>query len=158
MSVTLPIDKVKEVLNECVLWKTKTSPSKHQLQSIAGKLNHLLKSIKPARRFTNRLLSAVRASPQFGQHNFNKDILLDLAWFEKFALDYNGVQLLPPTPRQPWIIECDSKLSAAGAFSCSAYYAEKVPEEVLMSRLSIMHLEALNLVYAVSSLLPPAPH
>ena len=76
MSVTLPIDKVKEVRNKCVLWKTKTTASKHQLQSIAGKLNHLSKSIKPARHFTNSLLSAVRASPQFGQHNFNKDILV----------------------------------------------------------------------------------
>ena len=85
MSVTLRLAKVTEILEECALWKHKSTASKKQLQSIAGKLNHLSKSIKPARRFVNRLLSAVRTVPLLGQHKFNRDVLLDLAWFEKIC-------------------------------------------------------------------------
>ena len=75
----------------------------------------------------------------------------------KFALDYNGIQLLPPAPRKPWVIECDATLSAAGAFSKQRFYAEEFPPDVTSSNFNITHLEAFNLIHALTALLPPSP-
>ena len=77
MTVTLPADKFMEVLEECLEWKKKSSASRKQLQRLAGKLHHLSKCIKPAVRFTNRVLAAIRASPFKGQHKLDVDLLLD---------------------------------------------------------------------------------
>ena len=60
--------------------------------------------------------------------------------------------------RLTWIIECDSTLEAAGAFSPTSFYADKFPPSVVDSHLQIVHLEALNLVHAVVNLLRPKPH
>ena len=158
MTVTLPADKIAEVLLECSAWRKKSHASRKQLQSLAGKLHHLSKCIKPATRFTNRVLAAIRASPFSGQHAFSPELHLDLAWFEKFAASYNGIQLLPTITREPWYIECDSTLEGGGAFSPSSYYTVTYPESVLSCSFTIAQLEALNLVHAVTNLLPPLPH
>ena len=114
MTLTLPEKKMVEILLECAKWKSKSKTSRKQLQSLAGKLNHLAKCIKPAVRFSNRVLAAIRAAPPVGCHTFN---LLDLEWFQKFASTYNGVQLLPSAPRKDWTLECDSTLEVGGATS-----------------------------------------
>ena len=95
MTVTLLQEKVDEVLPECMIWKSRVKASRKQLQSLAGKLNRPAKCIRPANRFSNRILAAIRVSPPPGYHVFNKDLLLDLEWFHKFAIAFNSVQLLP---------------------------------------------------------------
>ena len=54
MTVSLLKEKVAEVVQECVVWKSRSKASRKQLQSLAGKLQHLSKCISPATRFTNR--------------------------------------------------------------------------------------------------------
>ena len=72
MSMSLPPEKVREVLDECCTWRTKTMASRKQI-------NHLSKCIKPATRFTNRLLAALHSTLFVGQHRFDRD-LNDLEW------------------------------------------------------------------------------
>ena len=60
MSVSIPNEKVSEVLYECARWKHKPTASRHQLQALAGKLQHLAKCIEPSARFTNRVLAALQ--------------------------------------------------------------------------------------------------
>ena len=136
MTVTLPQDKI-DVLLECNSWKNKTKTSRKQLQSLAGKQNHLAKCIRPAVRFSNRVLAANRASPPVGYHSFNKELLLDLEWFQKFTSSHNGIQLLPPAPRKEWLLECNSTLQAGGAYSPVAYYSVQYPQEILDNSMSI---------------------
>ena len=63
ISVTVPQDKLVEVVTECEAWKLKKTASRRQLQSIAGKLQHIAKCVKPARRLTNHILAAIRFAP-----------------------------------------------------------------------------------------------
>ena len=130
MVVNLPHDKVEEVLNECRVWKGKSSASRKQIQSLAGKLQHLAKCVKPATRFMNRVLCALRASPPTGQHPFSPSLLKDLDWFIQITADLNKVVLLPSAPPPNWVIECDSTLPGACAVSPSSYYAVSNPPEV----------------------------
>ena len=66
-------------------------------------------------------------------------------------LEFNGIQLLPSSPRNYWVIECDATPLAAGAYSQKAFYAESFSQDVKDRNLSIVHREALNLVHAVSA-------
>ena len=107
MVVNLPHDKVEEVLNECRAWKGTYSASKKQIQSLASKLQHLAKCVKPATCFMNRVLCTLRTSPPTGQHPFSSSLLNDLDWFIQFMTDFNKVVLLPSVPPHDWVIECD---------------------------------------------------
>ena len=119
MTSTLLQEKVVEVLSECAAWKSRAKASHRQLQSLAGKLNHLSKYIRP-----------------IGSHVFNSDLLLDLEWFPKFASTFNGIQLLPAAPRKMWVIECNSTLEGSGAFSEVAYYAINNKQPIGVVRLT----------------------
>ena len=96
----IPKDELDEIIKECTLWKQKEIAFRKQLQALAGKLQHLTKCIKPASRFTNRVLAVLRETPFKGLHKFNRDLLLDLDWFCTFAKLNNGLQLLPPPIRK----------------------------------------------------------
>ena len=71
MAVSLPVEKGK------CSWSPKFNASRRQLQSLAKKLQHLPKCIKPASRFTNRVLATLRATPIVGQHAFDPNVLKD---------------------------------------------------------------------------------
>ena len=158
MSITLPKDKLSEVIDDCKQWAGKKTASRKQIQSLTGTLQHITKCIKPAARFTNRVLAVLRATSYKGQHSFDKDLLLDLSWFEKFAHKYNGVQLLPSGSRKEWVLECDSTLQGRVAFSQTKFYGITYNQNILPKGLSIVHLEALNLALALKTLLLQNPH
>ena len=75
MSVTIPHEKLAEILEECKAWSSRKSATKKQLQIIAGKLQHIAKCVRPAKRFVNHVLAAVRASPPVGSHTFEVEVL-----------------------------------------------------------------------------------
>ena len=60
MIVTLLQEKLDEILEECSAWEGKASASRRQLQSLAEKLQHGDKCVKPAKHFMNRVLSALK--------------------------------------------------------------------------------------------------
>ena len=72
MSITLPKDKLNEVIDDCKQWAHKKTASRKQIQSLAGKLQHVTKCIKPAARFTNRILAVLRETPYKGQHSLRE--------------------------------------------------------------------------------------
>ena len=63
-TVSLPQEKVVEVLEDCKQWRTKTRASSKQIQSLAGKLQHLAKCMRPAARFLSRILAALWTTPR----------------------------------------------------------------------------------------------
>lgn len=157
MSVTIPTEKVDEVISICISWLDKTQATRSELKSLFGKLNHLASCILPASRFLARVLKALRDTPSEGTHALPTDLNKDLTWFIKCAKTLNGVQLLPPPQLQSWVIESDSSLTGGGAFSPSAYFAEEYGQEYLQSSTTIAHLEALNVIHALKYLLPTEP-
>ena len=81
MSITIPHEKLTEILEECKVWSSRTSAMKKQLQSIAGKLQHIAKCVRPGRSFVNRVLAAVRTSLSVGSQPFEVEVLQDLGLF-----------------------------------------------------------------------------
>ena len=115
-------------------------------QILAGKLNHVALCILPARRFMGRILTALRNSPQTGYTTVPRDVNLDIAWFSKYAEACNGRYLLRPITEK-FYIECDACLEGGGG--------RILLTRLLQHPLSPSRLEALNLLMAIKTLVPP---
>ena len=59
MSISIPSDKLKKVLEECNAWLTRPRASRKALQSLVGYLNHISSCITPGRKFISRILREV---------------------------------------------------------------------------------------------------
>ena len=152
MQITIPDDKMKEVSEELEKWGSATWATKTQLQSLAGKLNFIGNCVRPARRFINRILMALREANTTTRVLLSSDFMKDVAWFRLFAANFNRRLLIEP--KLPCIqFECDACLKGCGGFSDSLYYDIVFPDHYL-DQFHITQLEALNAVIAVKTLTP----
>ena len=55
MKVTIPLEKISELLLKCISWKKKCKASHKRRQTLLGKIKDLAKCIKPASGFSNSL-------------------------------------------------------------------------------------------------------
>ena len=84
------LDAIKLMVKE---WRHKSFCTKRQLQSLLGSLLYIHKCVKLARYFLNRMLATLRDVSNPARVVLNDDFQRDLAWFEKFLPQYNGVSM-----------------------------------------------------------------
>lgn len=150
--VTIPKKKLSEVLHEVTEWESKTSASRRELQSLAGKLAHISSCIRHARKFMSRLLAQLRSTPSNQRRKIGLELRKDLAWFKQCAAGLNTKQII----QLNWpvfAIECDACLTGGGGFSNTHCYATSFPRE-WQERYHISQLEAINALVAVKTLVP----
>ena len=157
MTVSIPSIKIEETLDLCRGWMEKKEASRKELRSLFGKLKHVSSCIPPAVRFLSRILDALRSTPFVGSHPLPEGIHKDISWFMESARALNGVFLIPPPELKHWKIECDSSLVGGGAWSATHYFTEVYEGSYVEQAEGILHLEALNVIQALSSLLPKNP-
>ena len=63
MTVTLPLDKLREIMDLVATWYNKPTANIHDLRSLLGKLLFVAQCCPPARLFTNRMLETLHACP-----------------------------------------------------------------------------------------------
>ena len=124
MRVEIPKEKMQQVLQQAEAWKDKTVTTRKELQQLIGKLQHISRCVIGGRRFTARILKALRSTPHVGKHKLTEDLTSDINWFQTYATTQNGIVLVPLKPRAPYIIECDSSKKGGGAYSPTHYYME----------------------------------
>lgn len=153
MTVTIPEEKLTEVLLECRTWLKTRSALKKRVQSLAGKLIHLAKCIQPARKFMSRILASLRQAPETGFTPITAHFKQDVRWFLTYARQTNGVHLIDPQ-LVPFTLECDSSLEAGGGNSQTSYYQLKYNSAHKAKYTNITLLEATNIVTAYRTLVP----
>ena len=152
MSISIPQEKLSELLTETQTWLTHTHATKQQIQSLAGKLNHISLCVRPARRFMSRILEALRDIGEEARIELSSDFKLDVKWFREYAQLSNHRLLIEP--RLPFLnLECDACPIGGGGFSDTAYYHIEFPKEY-KETLNISQIEAINLVIALKTLIP----
>ena len=156
MQITIPQDKLREVLALMDTWTTRSHATRRDLQVLAGTLNHIALCILPARRFMARILTNLRSAPQTGWVRIDEEARRDIAWFVKYAEASNGRVLLQPTLHK-LCLECDACLEGGGGFSPTHYYSVRFPLEWMVKH-HISRLEALNVIIAIKSLIPDDLH
>ena len=66
MTITLPPQKLQEIIQLASTWSAKSKASRRELQSLAGRLNHIGQCVLPARKFMGRILASLRSAPLQG--------------------------------------------------------------------------------------------
>lgn len=153
MTVAVPDTKLHEILDDCKVWSKKSHATKKDFQSLAGRLVHISRCIRPARRFICRILSALRAAPDSGQVAVSVSVRADVKWFALYAERSNGIHLIDPD-LQELIFTCDSSLRAGGGHSSTHYYTLPYTAQHCKKYTNSTQLEAVNLVVAYRTLLP----
>lgn len=155
MSIAIPHDRLKQVLDECKNWTTKTRASRSSIQSLVGKLVHLANCVRHARKFTARILATLRSMNKTKKEwtTLSKDFKDDLRWFMSYSETANGISLISPT-KQYIYIECDSSLLGGGGNSDQLFYKWEYSACHKATYPSIHMLEAINLLIAYRTLCP----
>ena len=144
---------MRETYKEACAWITKTVATKQQLQSLAGKLNFISNCVRPARRFMNRILEALRQAHDQDAITVTEELRRDVAWFRDFANQSNGKLLIEP--KLPCLVlECDACPRGGGGFSDTDYYSLIFPQ-TFQNQYHISQLEAMNSIVAIKTLTPP---
>ena len=152
-SITIPQAKLDELLAEADVWLKRKRATRQQIQSLAGRLNHISLCVRPARKFMARILATLREATQETSVAISEEFRRDVRWFCEFARATNTRLLIEP--KLPMlVIECDACLVGAGGFSNSHFYEVMFPTH-LTATMHISQLEALNVVLALKTLLPP---
>lgn len=152
LTITIPENKLREVIEEVTNWESKKVASKRELQSLAGKLAHISSCIRHARKFMSRILAQLRAIPNNQKHRLGTELKKDLAWFKNCAAALNCKQII----QLDWpifSIECDACLTGGGGFSGTHCYTTLFPC-AWRERYHISQIEALNALVAVKTLVP----
>lgn len=154
MSITIPQQKLHDVVQDCKSWLNKSRVNKKTVQAIVGRLVYISNCVLPGRKFTSRIIGTLRAMEDRQWTTISKEFKADLRWFAAYAETANGRYLISPS-RQPFHIECDASLLGAGGNSDSQYYQWVFTPEHIKNFTAIHHLEAINVVVAIRTLTPP---
>ena len=155
--ITIPKDKIVELIEECKLWKVGSKVTRKYIQHIAGKLNFIAKCVKATKVFMNRILQFLRNSPFKGSIQITPEVMHDINWFITFAEQFNGLILLPKKDKTNWEIQCDACLKGGGAFSVTNYLSEKFNDAFMELNLNIAQIEAINIIVSLIVLCPQDP-
>ena len=90
-TLSIPDNKLAEIVELYISWNTKTYCSKKVLQSLLGSLLYINKCAKPTCYFLNRMLAVLRNNYQVENCLLDHSFFQDLAWFNTFLCNFNGV-------------------------------------------------------------------
>ena len=118
MILRLPITKLVELQDLVTSWLGKKSCLKRELQSLAGKLQHACKVVRPGRTFLRRVFELLSVTSRKHHHiRLNAMFRSDLLWWSTFLSTWNGVAIIPE--------EGDSGIKlftdASGGIGCGAW-------------------------------------
>ena len=150
MTISIPQEKLGEIMEEVKEWEGKVRASRHEMQRLLGLLQFVASVSPPARVFTNRMLTNLREAPKKGTESLSLGFKSDLRFFADLLPAYNGIRIVDKAafPCQDRL-ELDACLSGCGAYTGDSYYAELFPDSVVRAEHTIAHLELLNIVVAV---------
>ena len=145
-TLSIPDEKLQEILQKCHSWRGRTHCTKRQLQSLLGSLLYVTKCVRSFRFFLNRLLHVLRNMHDRDQTQLDIEAQRDINWLAKFLPNFNGVTIFDHRPIA-FHIELDACLQGFGARCGNQVYAFSIPLGYM--DLNIVHLEMLNILGAL---------
>ena len=140
-TISIPPQKLQDIVCMCRNWSSRTYCSKNHLQSLLSSLLYITKCVKPARIFLQLLRDIFNNTKILPTAEFFKD----LAWFNEFLSQYNRVTFYDQKfSRIP--IHLDASLTGLGGQFGSMVYSLPIPLGFM--NYTIVHLELLNKIVA----------
>ena len=145
-TLSIPQQKLTEILTVCQQWENKTQYTRRDLQSLLGSLLYIAKCVRYSRNFLNRMLDLLRQTHKENIINLTPEFIRDLVWFLKFAPKFNGTSFF--NHAQVYAkIELDASLEGLGAYFNDQIYA--IPLVRGYNHFHIVQLEMLNVLVAI---------
>ena len=150
LTIAVTPDRMVELLELFQTWENKRNASKHDLQSLIGKLCFVTKCVRQSRIFLNRMLDTLRVCKR-GSIDLSASFRKDIAWWKKFIHEFNGVSFIPsPIWSEPDVyFSTDSCLRGCGGIAHDEYFHSSYPEFILKQDLPIHQLELLAVLVGV---------
>ena len=145
-TISIPPEKMKDILKMCKEWTFKSTVSKSAFQSLLGTLLYICKCVRPARFFLNRMLELLRNNHDKSKISLDKFFFRDLNWFLVFLKNFNGVTYYD-IKTNPTQVHLDASLTALGGSFNDMVYT--LPLHPIIRHLHITQLEMLNIVVAL---------
>ena len=146
MTMEIPEDKVKEVIQETQQWLIKTTATRKEVESIIGKLQFMAKCVKPGRIFISRLINWLRGMDRNTSYTIPLGARKDIAWWGRFLPSYNGVSLiwLVREPTVDSVIATDTCLKGFGGTLSKGrkYFRGKFPQKWQGQNIALLELLA----------------
>ena len=119
----LPEDKLRRLGSLLREWTHKKHCRRKELESLLGLLNHACRVVRAGRTFLRRmwdLLRSVQREPNSPiPIRLNAGFRADLAWWNTFVHDWNGVSFLAPPAMLPQVVMTSD---ASGSWGCGAWH------------------------------------
>ena len=94
LQLRLPQEKLKKLRKLVAKWRKRDGCKKHELESLAGHLNHACKVVRPGRRFLRGIFGLLsRFRWQDHPIRLNAAFCADLEWWRVFVSSWNGVSM-----------------------------------------------------------------
>ena len=144
--MSVPSEKLHNILQLCHQWENKNTCTKQQLQSLLGSFLYISKCVKPARAFLSRMLQFLRDMGDSRPVRLSQEFFKDLAWFKNFVSHFNGIVYYDTRHIQAEL-HLNACLTGLGGIFDNQCYA--LPIQRGFNNYSIFHLEMLNIVVAL---------
>lgn len=124
----LPEDKRQRLQTMLDEWGDRRVCSHKELESLIGHLNHACKVVRSGRSFLRRIIDLLHSREEAGQSRaaspirINQKFRADLAWWQCFMSQWNGVSFLQPPASLP---STHVYSDASGSWGCAARYGLK---------------------------------
>ena len=121
----LPHDKRTRLQTLLQQWGDRKVCSRKELESLIGLLNHACKVVRSGRAFLRRMIDLLHHRPHESFHiRLNRSFRSDLAWWQTFLPQWNGISFLPPPSLLPSIVVTTDASGSwgAGAWHQSAWF------------------------------------
>ena len=150
-TLSVPDERMAEILLLVADWQDKSQCSKVELQSLIGKLQYVTKCVWQSRVFINRLLYTLRSMGERKRVKLNESFQKDLRWWSMFMKDFNGTSFIPSAIwSEPDItFATDSCLTGCGGVCGKQYFHSAFPDEIMCQNLPIHGLEMLAVLVGV---------
>ena len=145
-TISIPEEKLTQIVQTVKEWKTKVNRTKHELQSLLGQLLYIHKCVRPARVFLNRMLDVLHRNYDKRVITLTQRFRRDLRWFDKFSLCFNGMSMYAHK-RSDYSAELDACLDGLG--SVWNNYVYHIPITRGHMQWTIVHLEMINILIAL---------
>ena len=123
MQLRLPANKLAELRNLVRQRMLRKSCLKKDLQSLAGKLQHACKVVRPGRTFLRRVFELLRVAVKKYHHiRLNNEFRSDLMWWDTYLSDWNGVSMVQGSARTQQVAVFTD---ASGEVGCGGWWGTR---------------------------------
>ena len=143
--------KLIDIKNLTNTWLEKRWCNRTDIEQLVGKLQFVAACVRPGRLFISRLLNFLRCTVRGKWYQVPFEVHMDVLWWNKFLLTYNGVSIMwMERMHTNEILAMDASMTGLGGILWNKeYYRRSLP--LWWKKENIAYLEAMAVIFALKA-------